>query len=145
MQCKMNTIAASMGIAAILAFAASAPVAFAEDKAEKTPKAAKTAKAEKGAASGLSVNGVAIPKAYMDAMNREREASGQATTPEVTAAIRDELINREILSQAARKKGLDKEPTVAAQMEMARQAVLDRKSTRLNSSHHRLSRMPSSA
>ena len=126
MQCKMNTIAASMGIAAILAFAASAPVAFAEDKAEKTPKAAKTAKAEKGAASGLSVNGVAIPKAYMDAMNREREASGQATTPEVTAAIRDELINREILSQAARKKGLDKEPTVAAQMEMARQAVLIR-------------------
>lgn len=126
MQFKMKTIAASMGIAAILAFAASAPVAFAEDKAEKAPKAAKTAKAEKGAASGLAVNGVAIPKAYMDAMNREREASGQATTPEVTAAIRDELINREILSQAARKKGLDKEPTVAAQMEMARQAVLIR-------------------
>ena len=123
MQFKMKTITASIGTAAALAFAVSAPIAFAQAKAEKSTKAAKSAP---GAASGLTVNGVVIPKAYVDAMNREREASGQPSSPEVANAIRDELINREILSQAARKKGVDKEGTVAAQMDMARQAVLIR-------------------
>ncbi len=122
MQFKMNTLTASITTAATIAFAVSAPATFAETKAEK----AKATKATPGAASGLSVNGVQIPKAYQDAMNREREASGQPTTPEVANAIRDELINREILSQAARKKGLDRDTTVAAQMDMARQAVLIR-------------------
>ena len=123
MQFKMKTITASVGTAVALAFAISAPIAFAQAKAEKPAKAAKSAP---GAASGLTVNGVVIPKAYIDAMNREREASGQPSSPEVANAIRDELINREILSQAARKKGVDKEGTVAAQMDMARQAVLIR-------------------
>ncbi len=123
MQFKMKTITASIGTAVAMAFAVSAPIAFAQAKAEK---AAKAAKAAPGASSGLTVNGVVIPKAYFDAMNREREASGQPSSPEVGAAIRDELINREILSQAARKKGVDKEGTVAAQMDMARQAVLIR-------------------
>ena len=117
MQFKMNTLAASITAAAALAFAVSAPITFAQTKAAKTTS---------GAASGLSVNGVQIPKAYQDAMNREREATGQPTTPEVANAIRDELINREILSQAARKKGLDRDATVSAQMDMARQAVLIR-------------------
>ena len=80
--------------------------------------------------SGLSfpakVNGVAIPSAYFDAMNKEREASGQPSTPDVGNAIKDELVNREILSQAARKKGLDRNGLVSAQMDMARQAVLIR-------------------
>lgn len=123
MQFKMKTITASIGTAAALAFVVSAPIAFAQAKAEK---AAKTAKATSGASGGLTVNGVVIPKAYFDAMNREREASGQPSSPEVGAAIRDELINREILSQAARKKGVDRDSTVAAQMDMARQAVLIR-------------------
>ncbi len=123
MQFKMKTITASIGTAAALAFVVSAPIAFAQAKAEK---AAKVGKAAPGASSGLTVNGVVIPKAYFDAMNREREASGQPSSPEVGAAIRDELINREILSQAARKKGMDRDSTVAAQMDMARQAVLIR-------------------
>ena len=59
-------------------------------------------------------------------MNRERELSGQPATPEITKAIKEELINREILVQAARKKGLEKNAAIAAQMDMARQAVLIR-------------------
>jgi peptidyl-prolyl cis-trans isomerase C len=35
-------------------------------------------------------------------------------------------VNREVLAQAATKRGLDKNPDIAAQMEMARQAVLVR-------------------
>lgn len=123
MHFKMKTITASICTAAALAFVVSAPIAFAQAKAEKTAKTAKTAP---GASGGLTVNGVVIPRAYFDAMNREREASGQPSSPEVGAAIRDELINREILSQAARKKGVDRDSTVAAQMDMARQAVLIR-------------------
>lgn len=115
---KIIVVALSVAFAA-----ASAPVALAQSKAEKAEKA--STKAAK-ASGNLSVNGVIIPSAYFDAMNREREQAGQAATPDFANAMKDELVNREVLSQAAKKKGLDKSPTVAAQMEMARQAVLIR-------------------
>ena len=115
---KIIVVALSVAFAA-----ASAPVALAQSKAEKAEKA--STKAAK-ASGNLSVNGVIIPSAYFDAMNREREQAGQPATPDFANAMKDELVNREVLSQAAKKKGLDKSPTVAAQMEMARQAVLIR-------------------
>lgn len=121
MQLTMKTIAIA------LALAMTAPAAMAQtEKAEK--KASKAAKAAEGkaVAGQVSVNGVMIPQSHFDAMNKEREASGQASTPEMANAIREELISREVLAQAAKKKGLDKDATVSAQMEMARQAVLIR-------------------
>ena len=121
MQLKMKTLA----IALAVAFAA--PSAMAQSTKTKAEKAAE--KAEKSATKvdgKISVNGVIIPQAYFDAMNKEREAAGQPASPEVTNAIRDELISREVLTQAAKKKGLDKDGNVAAQMDMARQAVLIR-------------------
>ena len=39
-------------------------------------------------------------------------------------AIRDDLINLEVISQAATKNGLDKQPEIAQQLELARQSVL---------------------
>ncbi|MEP7154973.1 MAG: peptidylprolyl isomerase [Betaproteobacteria bacterium] len=123
MQLKMKTLTTAIAIA--VATAVAAPAAMAQ--AEKSTKA-KTAKAAEGkAATGtISVNGVLIPQSHFDAMNKEREATNQPSTPEVVNAIKEELISREVLSQAARKKGLDKDATVAAQMDMARQAVLIR-------------------
>jgi peptidyl-prolyl cis-trans isomerase C len=59
-------------------------------------------------------------------MNKELTASGQPNTPERQNAVKEELINREVLVQAAMKRGLDKNADVAAQMDMARQAVLVR-------------------
>jgi peptidyl-prolyl cis-trans isomerase C len=59
-------------------------------------------------------------------MNRELTEQGQPDNPERQMAVKEELINREILSQAASKRGLDKSADVAAQMDMARQAVLVR-------------------
>ena len=121
MQLKMKTLV----IALAVAFAA--PSAMAQTTKSKAEKAAE--KAEKSATKmdgKISVNGVIIPPAYFDAMNKEREAAGQPASPEVTNAIRDELISREVLTQAAKKKGLDKDGNVAAQMDMARQAVLIR-------------------
>lgn len=88
----------------------------------------KAAAPKKAAAAGgkIVVNGVTIPQSRIDMMNKELNASGQPDTPERQKAVRDELINREVLVQAAQKRGLDKNPEVAAQMEMARQSVLVR-------------------
>lgn len=118
-------------IALAIALAVSVPAftssALAQTKAEKSAEkpAAKTAAVAK-AEGKVSVNGVIIPQSFFDAMNREREASGQAASPEMNAAIRDELINREVLAQAGAKRGLDKDPAVAAQMRIAAQTVLIR-------------------
>ena len=120
MQHNLKTIIVALSVALA---ATSAPVALAQSKADKADKAASRAAKVDGR---LSVNGVLIPNAYFDAMNRERETAGQPASAEFANAMKDELVNREILSQAAKKKGLDKSPTVAAQMDMARQAVLIR-------------------
>ncbi len=108
-----------------IAAALAAPLALAQTKAEKAAPKAEKAAATK-ADGRLSVNGVIIPQSYFDAMNKERAASGQPASPEMNAAIKDELINREILAQAAGKRGLDKDPNIAAQMRIAGQAVLIR-------------------
>ncbi len=119
MQLTKKTLAIAISIAV------AAPFAIAQTKAEKG-----TTKAEKStpqkADGRLSVNGVIIPQSFFDAMNKERAASGQPATPEMNAAIKDELINREILAQAAAKRGLDKDPNIAAQIRIAGQAVLIR-------------------
>jgi len=104
-------------VAGTLAIAAGA-----QDKAEKGSKKA----AASGSSSHIVVNGVTIPQARIDAMNKELDAAGQPTGPERQSAIKEELINREILAQAAKSRGIDKNPDVQQQMEMARQAVLIR-------------------
>lgn len=102
-----------------------AVAAAAQDKAEKAPK--KAASKESSTASGkVVVNGVTIPQSRIDAMNRELTVQGQPDTPERQKAVKDELINREVLVQEAQRRGLDKNRDIAAQMEMARQAVLVR-------------------
>ncbi|QJR09915.1 putative parvulin-type peptidyl-prolyl cis-trans isomerase [Usitatibacter rugosus] len=113
-------------LAVALAAGTIALAAVAQDKAEKAPKKSTTAAAAPAAGGRVVVNGVVIPQSRIDAMNKELSAQGQPDTPERLAAVKDELVNREVLAQAAVKRGLDKNPDVAAQMEMARQAVLVR-------------------
>ena len=108
-----------------------AVAAGAQDKAEKAskPRPESGEKSSKRAAAGggrVVVNGVTIPQSRIDAMNKELSAQGQPDNPERQAAVKEELVNREVLAQAALKRGLDKSPEVVAQMEMARQAVLVR-------------------
>jgi peptidyl-prolyl cis-trans isomerase C len=123
MQPNLKNLAVAL-VAGSLALAANA-----QDKAEKAPEKASKKAAASAAAAGsgrVVVNGVAIPQNRIDAMSKELTAQGQADSPERTAAIKDELVNREVLAQAAAKRGLDKAPDVAAQVEMAKQAVLVR-------------------
>ena len=118
MQRNLRNLAVAL-VAATFAIAAGA-----QDKAEK---AAKKASASSSSGSGrVVVNGVTIPQSRIDAMNHELSTQGQPDTPERHKAVKDELVNREVIAQAAQKRGLDKNPDIAAQMEMARQAVLVR-------------------
>jgi peptidyl-prolyl cis-trans isomerase C len=70
------------------------------------------------------VNGVAIPQAKLDAILKARAAAKQPDTPEVRAAIRDTLINQEIVAQEAVRRGIDKNPEVSAQIDLQRQETL---------------------
>ena len=71
-----------------------------------------------------TVNGQAIPQSVYDAFAAEQKAQGATDSPELQNAIKEELVRREILSQEAKKKGLDKKTEVQGQMELAKQAVL---------------------
>ncbi len=71
-----------------------------------------------------TVNGVAIPQAKLDLLVKQLAERGRKDTPEVRAALRDDLITREIVSQQAVKQGLDKGPDVQMEMELAKQGVL---------------------
>ena len=114
----------NLGIAVVAGTFALAAVA--QDEPKKAPKKAAAASASAAPTGRMVVNGVSIPQTRVDAMNKELTAQGQPDTPERAQAVKEELINREILAQAAAKRGIDKNPDVAAQMEMARQAVLVR-------------------
>ena len=80
--------------------------AFAEDKAAAT------------------VNGVAIPQARVDLRVKIATSQGQPDTPALQKAVLDDMINLEVLAQAAEKAGMDKNPEVIQQTELARQSVL---------------------
>ena len=103
-----------------------AVAAAAQDKAEKAPKKAAAKEAASTGSGKVVVNGVTIPQSRIEPMNRELTAQGQPASPERDRAVKEELINREVLVQEAQRRGLDKNRDIAAQMEMARQAVLVR-------------------
>jgi peptidyl-prolyl cis-trans isomerase C len=84
------------------------------------PKAAPAASAP--AASGK----VLYPPAQFDWMLKERLAQGQPDSPELRAAIREELNTRELLVREAKKNNLDKSADVKNQMDLAGQTVLVR-------------------
>ena len=112
-------------LANLAAALAAGTFAFTAAAQQAAPPKAAPAKSS-GAASRVVVNGVTIPQSRFEAMNKELTAQGQPDNPERQHAIKEELVNREVLAQAAAKRGLDKSADVAAQMEMARQAVLVR-------------------
>jgi len=70
------------------------------------------------------VNSKPIPKAKADEIINQLASQGQPNTPDLQKAVREELINREILMQEADKKGLLGRRDVQAQIERVRQQVL---------------------
>jgi peptidyl-prolyl cis-trans isomerase C len=72
------------------------------------------------------VNGKAIPSSRVDEFVAALTQQGRPDTPELRAAVRDELIAREIFVQEAEKKGLARSTDVARQLEQTRQDILIR-------------------
>lgn len=70
------------------------------------------------------VNGVTIPQSRIDLRVKTALSQGQPDTQELRNAIMDELINIEVLAQAASKKGLNKKAEVAQQIDFSKQTIL---------------------
>lgn len=107
----------------LLAALLSSIVALSACNAQEPSQAGTAKAADKGA---ISVNGKSVPQSRIDLIVKERVAQGQPDSAEMRQAIKEDLISREIVAQDAMKKGLDKNPEVATQMELAKQAVLVR-------------------
>jgi peptidyl-prolyl cis-trans isomerase C len=70
------------------------------------------------------VNGTPIPKARADALIDQLVHQGQQDTPQLQMAVREELVNREILMQEALRRGLPNRPDIKAQIAVAQQTVV---------------------
>ena len=88
---------------------------------------AKTTKSADAASKGpaaATVNGTAISQRMLDLIVKRGVSAGRPDTPEARATIIDQLALQVVLAEEAVKKGLDKSPEVAEQMEAQRQSVL---------------------
>jgi peptidyl-prolyl cis-trans isomerase C len=92
------------------------PLALSQEPAKKAP-----AKAD-ASAKGKDL----YPAPYFDFLLKQRTSQGQPDSPELRAAIRDELNTRELLVREAKKQGLDKTPGMKAEMDLTAQTVLVR-------------------
>ncbi|MGB8338511.1 MAG: peptidylprolyl isomerase [Burkholderiales bacterium] len=100
--------------------------AFAQSPDTATTKPAEKAATPKTPPKTVSVNGVLIPAARFEFMAKMAASQGQPDSPELQSMVKENLVNQEILVQEAMKKGLDKTPETAMQLEMMRQQILGR-------------------
>ncbi|KAH0440286.1 peptidylprolyl isomerase [Paraburkholderia fungorum] len=70
------------------------------------------------------VNGTPIPKSRADALINQLVQQGKQDSPQLQMAVREELVNREILMQEALRRGLPNRPDVKAQIAVAQQTVV---------------------
>lgn len=84
--------------------------------------------AEESGSNLAIVNGVPIPQARFDFVSKmqaqSQQGQGQKETPESRKQLREALITREIITQEAVRKGLDKSVDYQVQMDLAKQRVL---------------------
>jgi peptidyl-prolyl cis-trans isomerase C len=72
------------------------------------------------------VNGKSIPSSRSDFMLKVLAAQGKTDSPELREQIKQELINREVLAQEAKKQGVGLQPEVKEQIDMQSQLILIR-------------------
>lgn len=114
-----RTLTAALLAAPLLAYGQAAPKEPAKPPVQKP--AASTAVKDPIA----RVNGVAVPKARFDQiMQQQQQARGGQDSEELRAAVRDNLINREVVAQAAQKSPIARSAQVQNQLEMSRQQIL---------------------
>jgi peptidyl-prolyl cis-trans isomerase C len=106
----------TLALIALAATVAAAPV-FAQ-----TPAASGTQKPAAAKPAGKAL----YSQKTFDYFLKQRIAQGAPDSPELQAAIREELNTRELLLREAKKNGLDKKDAVKTDMELASQMVLIR-------------------
>ncbi len=74
----------------------------------------------------IIVNGSTIPGARIDLVTEAQIAQGHSPGPDLDRAVRGNLIALELVTQQAIKDGLDKDPKMQAQIDMAREQILAR-------------------
>jgi peptidyl-prolyl cis-trans isomerase C len=79
--------------------------------------------ASKGPAAA-TVNGTAISQRTVDAIAKQGASSGRPDTPESRKSIIDQLVLQMLVAEEAIKKGLDKTPEVAEQIDAMKRTVL---------------------
>ncbi len=112
-------LAASLLLPAQFATAADAAAPAAAPAA-----AAPDAKAAEPAKPLAVVNGVALPQVFAVFVRQSRMDRGGSPEALSEESIRDAVITAEVLSQEALRKGLDKDPTVAAAMDFQHKETL---------------------
>lgn len=70
------------------------------------------------------VNGVAIPQAHLELLVKNLVSQGRTDSPEMREALKQQMINRELMIQEAARRGLEKQSEIAARLIFARQDVL---------------------
>lgn len=70
------------------------------------------------------VNGREIPAIYAEMIKRDMQTQGQKDDPRLDAKVKDSLISLELASRAAIDKGLDKDPKLAALLDIRRKDQL---------------------
>lgn len=103
MTLRFNTLRQSVVVAALLTFTT------ATSAAETTM---------------ATVNGVRISSELLEFLVTNNVAQGVKDTPELRAALKTELISREVLVQEAKKQNLDKEQTLKMQLLMQQNSML---------------------
>lgn len=71
-----------------------------------------------------SVNGAPISKGLLELNLKSTISQGQKDSPQLRQAIKEELINRELIAQAAIKEGLEKNIDLADQIVQLKQTLL---------------------
>jgi peptidyl-prolyl cis-trans isomerase C len=120
---KLSQIAGAALAAAALAV--SAPV-LAQTAAKDAPKKAERVASKKAAKEPpiAVVNGVAIPASRAEVLLREREVRGAPDNAAMREAVREDLINREVIAQEAARTGYTKKPELQVELALVRQTVI---------------------
>ena len=125
---KLPVIAAAL-LMPLAVLAQDKPAATPDNPAAAPAKPAAKPAAKAGAAKDkeppvAKVNGVVVPQSYLEFMMTQQRNRGTPDNPQTRLMMRDELVNREIVSQEAQKQGISKDPDVQTQMAIARQEIL---------------------
>jgi peptidyl-prolyl cis-trans isomerase C len=121
---NFRLLAAAALAAPALALAQGASQPAEQPAAKPAPKAAAKPAAKPAAGPLATVNGVAVPRTRLELLMRQQAARGGQDNDQMRMLMREELINRELISQEAARTGITKNAEVQAQLDVVRQEIV---------------------